>query len=102
MLPVKLVLVEYQLLLSSNNEVKSNLNSPKEVVNKLSRVSSPLSENTSKPSSDTIFSFSQVVKANPVVLLMPRNSSQTRKDTLIAVNLKLDPNCVGVENIRGA
>ena len=62
------------------------------------------SDNPSNPVNGV--SFSEIVKSMPkcapVVVLKPRNSSQTRKITMVDVNTKLDSNCNGVSNIRNA
>ena len=48
--------------------------------------------------------FSDIVKANKsfLVVLKPKNASQSRSETVNEIKTKLDPKCIAVDNIRGA
>ena len=94
------------ILLSKNDKIMSNIDDLKNIVNKLTSVSNSLSVNPLVPSTVNNVSFSEVLKSanksKPVLVLKPRNESQSRKQTFNDVNEKLDPNCVAVNNIHHA
>ena len=90
-------------IMSNNSVILSAISTLDTAVKKLSTtVVSNHNSETVNPANKP--KFSDIVKGNknPVVVFKPRNTSQSRGETVKEIKSKLDPKCVAVGNIRGA
>ena len=89
--------------LLKNEEILNKLDILTTIVNNFTKTSVSVDNISSVATKPTFFEVVKPMpKITPVVVMKPRNTSQTQKETVKEVNLKLDPKCANINNIRGA